>query len=68
LLALGEGGTGGGDAGHKIHQVRAHGGTGFGIRRDWVRSILLEWQLLGELVRNGPVRITNPSQKNSFKS
>ena len=34
LLALGETGTGGGDAGRRIHLVRAHCGSGIGIRCD----------------------------------
>jgi hypothetical protein len=34
LLALGETGTGGGDAGRRIHLVRAHCGSGIGVRCD----------------------------------
>ncbi len=34
LLALGETGTGGGDAGRGIHLVRAHCGSGIGVRCD----------------------------------
>ena len=34
LLALGETGTGGGDAGRRVHLVRAHCGSGIGVRCD----------------------------------
>jgi GNAT superfamily N-acetyltransferase len=34
LLALGKTGTGGGDAGCRIHLVRAHRGSGIGVRCD----------------------------------
>jgi len=34
LLALGETGTGGGDPGRRIHLVRAHRGSGIGVRCD----------------------------------
>src|SRR5882757_9201937 len=34
LLALGVTGTGGGDAGRRIHLVRAHRGSGIGVRCD----------------------------------
>ena len=40
-LALGETGTGGGDAGRQIHLVRAHGGSGIGVRCDHLDAAAL---------------------------
>jgi hypothetical protein len=41
LLALGETGTGSGDAGRGIHQVRAHCGSGTGVRCDHLDAAAL---------------------------
>src|ERR1039457_2863161 len=41
LLALGETGTGGGDAGCRIHLVRAHCGSGIGVRCDHLDAAAL---------------------------
>jgi hypothetical protein len=41
LLALGETGMGGGDAGRRIHLVRAHCGSGIGVRRDHLDAAAL---------------------------
>src|SRR5487761_2147607 len=40
-LALGETGTGGGDAGPRVHLVRAHCGSGIGIRGDHLDAAAL---------------------------
>jgi hypothetical protein len=41
LLALGETGTRGGDAGCRIHLVRAHCGSGIGVRCDHLDAAAL---------------------------
>ena len=41
LLALGETGTGGGDAGRRVHLVRAHCGQGIGVRCDHLDAAAL---------------------------
>ena len=41
LLALGETGMGGGDAGLRIHLVRAHCGSGIGVRCDHLDAAAL---------------------------
>jgi hypothetical protein len=41
LLALGETGTGGGDAGRQIHLVRAQCGSGIGVRCDHLDAAAL---------------------------
>ena len=46
LLALGETGTGGGDAGRRIHLVRAHCGSGIGVRCDHLDAAALLAQAL----------------------
>jgi len=46
MLALGETGTGGGDAGRQIHLVRAHCGSGIGVRCDHLDAAALLAQTL----------------------
>ncbi|SEB32564.1 hypothetical protein SAMN04490220_0005 [Rhodococcus jostii] len=43
LLTLGETGTGGGDPGRKIHQVRAQCGSGIGVRCDHLDMACFRW-------------------------
>ena len=45
-LALGETGTGGGDAGRRIHLVRAHCGSGVSVRCDHLDAAALLAQAL----------------------
>jgi hypothetical protein len=46
LIALGEAGVGGGDAGRRIHLIRAHCGSGVGVRCDHLDAAALPAQAL----------------------
>jgi hypothetical protein len=54
LLALGETGTGGGDAGRRVHLVRAHCGSGIGVRCDHLDVATLPTQGLDLALESMP--------------
>jgi hypothetical protein len=60
-FALGETGTGGGDAGRQIHLVRAHCGSGIGVRCDHLDAAALLAQASIWLAKSAPGNLRRPS-------